>query len=115
MGAALSSRKVRGLMGVYWECACHNCGVVFVPELLKLREIALNESIAANLGRFMVDHAGHTLQMVNDGDRTCDAVGHYERLRPPHVFNKRTEITTHGQEATQSLAQPAGLPEEPQG
>ena len=37
-------------MGVYYRAVCHTCKTMFVPALLKLSEIRINESIAADLG-----------------------------------------------------------------
>jgi hypothetical protein len=54
------------VMGEYFHIVCHTCRVQHTPKLLKLREIFINENVAAEVGRFATHHPGHLLELRGD-------------------------------------------------
>ena len=59
-------------MGVYYQIVCHRCMKRYKPSLLKMREMQLNERVAAEVGRFFLEHQhevtgdGGLVEMVSD-------------------------------------------------
>jgi hypothetical protein len=53
-------------MGQYYNVVCHKCRERYRPELLKKAEIILNDSIAAMVGRFLVTHNHHPVELMGD-------------------------------------------------
>lgn len=70
-------------MGEYFRAVCHTCRITFAPVHMKAREIFLNSSAAAEVGRFCTFHLGHRLELRGDEynydpDETIDGYGEHD-------------------------------------
>jgi len=56
-------------MGTYYKAVCHRCRERYTASSLKLCEIALNDEPSAQVGRFLLMHNHHPVELVGDD---CD-------------------------------------------
>lgn len=72
-------------MAVYYQIVCHRCRTRYSPTLSKLREMQINESVAAEIGRFVLEHQHgqwDTIELIGDSlEENWDVVSNYKEQK----------------------------------
>jgi hypothetical protein len=61
-------------MSDYYTVVCHTCRKRWEPPLKKFCEIAINDPIVAKMGRFLMLHNHHDVELVPESEKELYAI-----------------------------------------